>query len=283
VAVIAPGPRAVGADVAGVPVCGGLDDVRALAARGIRVALVETDQRLDLAAVDRLQKDFHRVVLLREYDDLPVEGIQIRNLGSVVGIEYTNNLLLHGNRVAKRALDVAIGTLLLIVTAPVLAAAIVLVKVLDGGPVFFTQRRSGLDGEPFDVPKIRTMRVDAEERLEGHLSRIPRCAKNGKRRTSSNRIRASFLRRPLLPPFQRGRATAVVDGRAGRMSLVGPRPFPDYHLTQFPPAFLELRRRVRPGITGCGRLRCAARAGSKAAGYDTYYIRNWSVWLDSTS
>jgi len=67
----------------------------------------------------------------------------------------------------------------------------------------------------------------------------------------------------------------------GRMSLVGPRPFPDYHLTQFPPAFLELRRRVRPGITGLWQITVRSEGGiEKQQAYDTYYIRNWSVWLD---
>ena len=65
------------------------------------------------------------------------------------------------------------------------------------------------------------------------------------------------------------------------MSLVGPRPFPDYHLEQFPPAFLELRLRVRPGITGLWQITVRS-AGStrEQESYDSYYIRNWSVWLD---
>jgi len=282
VAVLASGPRAVGAAIEGVPVCGGLDDAGAIAARGITVALVETDPRLDLATVDRLQKDFHRVVLLREYDELPVEGIQIRNLGGLVGIEYTNNLLLHGNRVAKRALDLAIGSLLLVLTAPVLLLAIALVKLLDGGPVFFTQRRSGLDGRPFDVPKIRTMRVDAEEHLEEHLSADPALREEWE---ASYKLKEDPRLIPLVGRFFRRFSVdelpqlwTVVQGR---MSLVGPRPFPDYHLMRFPPAFLELRCRVRPGITGLWQVTVRSESGiERQQVYDTYYIRNWSVWLD---
>jgi Undecaprenyl-phosphate galactose phosphotransferase WbaP len=282
VAVLASGPRVVGADIEGVPVCGGLDDASAIAARGITVALVETDQRLDLATVDRLQKDFHRVVLLREYDDLPVEGIQIRNLGGLVGIEYTNNLLRHGNRVAKRALDLAIGLILLILATPVIAVAIALVKLLDGGPAFFTQRRSGLDGQPFDVPKIRTMRVNAEGQLEEHLSSDPALREEWE---ATYKLKEDPRLIPLVGRFFRRFSVdelpqlwTVVQGR---MSLVGPRPFPDYHLTQFPAAFLELRRRVRPGITGLWQITVRSEGGiEKQQAYDTYYIRNWSVWLD---
>jgi lipopolysaccharide/colanic/teichoic acid biosynthesis glycosyltransferase len=65
------------------------------------------------------------------------------------------------------------------------------------------------------------------------------------------------------------------------MSMVGPRPFPDYHMERFAPAFLELRRRVRPGITGLWQVTVRS-AGSTAEqeSYDSYYIRNWSAWLD---
>jgi Undecaprenyl-phosphate galactose phosphotransferase WbaP len=280
--VLVSGPHTRRTDVEGVPVCGGLEDARAMAARGIRVALVETDQRLDLAAIDRLQKDFHRVVLLREYDDLPVEGIQIRNLGGLIGIEYTNNLLVPANRAVKRAMDIVIGSLLLILTAPLLLVAVVLIKLLDGGPAFFTQRRSGLDGGPFAVPKIRTMRVDAEERLEDHLSADPALREEWK---ASYKLKQDPRLIPLVGRFFRRFSVDELPQLwtvvTGQMSLVGPRPFPDYHLTQFPSGFLELRCRVRPGITGLWQIMVRNEGGiEKQQALDTYYIRNWSVWLD---
>jgi lipopolysaccharide/colanic/teichoic acid biosynthesis glycosyltransferase len=68
---------------------------------------------------------------------------------------------------------------------------------------------------------------------------------------------------------------------AGDMSLVGPRPFPDYHLEQFSPSFLELRQRVRPGITGVWQITIRSDGGPEdQEAFDTYYIRNWSVWFD---
>jgi Undecaprenyl-phosphate galactose phosphotransferase WbaP len=282
VAVLVSGPHTRRTDVEGVPVCGGLEDAAALAARGVSVALVETDQRLDLTAVDRLQKDFHRVVLLREYDDLPVEGIQIRNLGGLIGIEYTNNLLAPANRAVKRALDMLIGSLLLVLTAPLLIVAVALVELLDGGPVFFTPRRSGLDGAPLAVPKIRTMRVDAEERLQDHLSADPALRQEWQ---ASYKLKQDPRLIPLVGRFFRRFSVDEVPQLwmvvTGQMSLVGPRPFPDYHLTQFPSGFLELRCRVRPGITGLWQIMVRNEGGiEKQQAFDTYYIRNWSVWLD---
>ena len=65
------------------------------------------------------------------------------------------------------------------------------------------------------------------------------------------------------------------------MSLIGPRPFPDYHLKKFSPGFLELRQRVRPGITGLWQVTVRSSGGiEEQEAHDSYYIRNWSVWLD---
>ena len=251
VAVLALAPHTAARDVEGVPLRGGLDAVPGLAAAGIRVALVETDQLLDPATVDRLQRDFRHVVLLRDFDDLPVEGIQVRNLGGVVGIEYTNNLLLYGNRIVKRIVDVVIAGLALLVAAPVIVFASALVRLLDGGPAFFTQDRTGLEGRRIIVPKIRTMRQDAATRLEEHLA-----AESGAARGMGHALQLRNDPRliPIVGRFFRRFSVdelpelwAVLDGR---MSLVGPRPFPDYHMKNFSQSFLDLRRRVRPGITG---------------------------------
>ena len=269
VAVLAIG-ASIDTDIEGVPVVGDLDQAATLAAQGIRVALLETrraDPFRERSTVDRLQQDFRHVVLIREYDDLPVAGLQIRTLGNLVGIEYTNNLLLHGNRLLKRALDVVLAGLGLIVAAPVIVCAAALVRLLDGGPAFFVQDRAGLDGRRIAVPKIRTMRREAERRLEEYLAANPDLREEWEahyKLKSDPRLIPIIGR--LFRRFSIDELPQLWTVLQGDMSVVGPRPFPDYHMQHFSPAFLELRRRVRPGITGLWQVTVRSAGSTAGAG-----------------
>ncbi len=271
--------------VEAVPVVGDLDTAGAIAARGIRVALLETrrhDPARERPMIDRLQRHFHHVVLIREYDDLPVEGLQIRNLGNVVGIEYTNNLLLPGNQAVKRALDVVIAAAACVVAAPIILAASALVLLIDGRPAWFIQDRAGLDGRRVRVPKIRTMRRDAQQRLESHLDANPEARREwGERFKLREDPRLIPIVGRLFRRFSIDELPQLWTVVRGNMSLVGPRPFPDYHLQKFSPAFLDLRLRVRPGVSGLWQIAVRS-AGTvrEQESFDSYYIRNWSVWLD---
>jgi hypothetical protein len=137
-----------------VPVAGGIGRAADVARAGIRVALIGGPVPDNLYVLDELQKHFRHVVQLREYDDLPVEGIQIRALGSLVGIEYTSNLLLPGNRAVKRALDIVVAVAGVTVSAPLMAVAAALVLILDGAPVFYSQSRTGINGRRIKVPRF---------------------------------------------------------------------------------------------------------------------------------
>ena len=266
----------------GVPILGGLEHASALAARGIRVAFLEIEDAQPWRVLDRLQQSFRHVVLLYKLDDVPLEGLQVRNLGSLVGIEYTNNILRPANQTAKRALDLILGTAAFVVTAPVILVSALLVWLIDGGPMFFRQSRAGLGGQRINVPKIRTMRGDADKQLEEHLNANPDLRDEWRRRYKLRKdprllpVIGRLLRRFSIDELPQ--LWAVIKGD---MSLVGPRPFPDYHLEKFPPAFRELRQRVRPGITGLWQIAVRADGGtSEQEAFDTYYIRNWSIWFD---
>lgn len=148
-----------------------------------------------------------------------------------------------------RAFDVATASAALIVTAPVLLAIAATVLVIDGSPVFFRQRRIGRYGEPFDVVKIRTMKVDAEtsiaEMLEDDASLAAEFARYRKFR-GDPRITAtgSFLRKSRLDELPQ-----FLSVLRGDMSVVGPRPVVPSEIRRYG-GFASVAFSVRPGVTG---------------------------------
>jgi Undecaprenyl-phosphate galactose phosphotransferase WbaP len=281
--VLSPDLHRHGRDMQGVPVFGGLEMAPHLAARGTRVVLIEEGAESNSGAtMSWLQQHFQHVVLVREYQDLPVERAQVCNLGGVLGIKFINGLLSWQNRFIKRMLDIVLGAIFLVLASPLIALGGLLVRLFSCGPSFFRQEREGLWGRRFRVWKLRTMYQDAEMQLEECLSANPELRREWEEHvklTCDPRVISGvgvFLRR-----FSVDELPQLWNVVKGEMSLVGPRPFPEYHLQRFPPEFRELRQRVRPGLTGMWQVTVRSNGDiEEQRMYDTYYIRNWSVWLD---
>lgn len=260
----------------------GLDEAERYARSGIQTAFADLEGRGAEAALDRLRLLFPRVIILREFDELPVEGVQVRNLGGALGLEYGNNLLRRQSRWVKRALDLAVGGLALILTLPVALSCMLAVKILSPGPALFWHEREGPQGRRIRVPKIRTMVVDAEERVEELLRTQPRLRREWessfKLKDDPRVIRGVG---ELFRRFSIDELPQLWSVFRGDMSLVGPRPFPSYHLDALSTQARRLRDEVRPGLTGLWQISARGVADVEAQqAYDVYYIRNWSIWLD---
>jgi Undecaprenyl-phosphate galactose phosphotransferase WbaP len=284
VGVLTSAPQMLAASRPAVPVVGRPDEAEAFARVGVQLVLVVEGpgEGAGAGAGPWLQQLFRHVVLVREDAEFGVEHAEVRNVAGLLGVEHTNQLLMPHNRFVKRALDLVLGSAALLLAAPIVLLCGVLIKLWDRGPVFFVQEREGLAGRRIRVRKLRTMRVDAQERLEAHLAEDPEARMEWETRyklTDDPRVIPVLGR--VLRRFSIDELPQLAGVVAGSLSLVGPRPFPDYHLARFPETFRALRRKVRPGVTGWWQVTVRSEGGVEdQQALDTYYIRNWSLWMD---
>jgi Undecaprenyl-phosphate galactose phosphotransferase WbaP len=281
-------PAFHGRSIGGARIFGGYELATSLASAGVETAIVWDGHASHSAALDRthsstsLQRQFRHVIILRDEDGLPVEHVRVRSLGSVLGIEFSNELLVPENRFFKRLLDILLGTIFLVLALPIIVICGLMVKLVSRGPILFMQEREGLDGEKIKTWKLRTMYVDAERRLEEFLATRPELCREWQacfKLKNDPRMVCGIGK--LLRRFSIDELPQLANVIAGTMSLVGPRPLPDYHLEMFPREFRELRRTVRPGLTGLWQVMIRSDGDlGEHQHFDSYYIRNWSVWLD---
>ena len=166
----------------------------------------------------------------------------------------------------RRVVDVIVSGALLVLSSPVLALAVLAIRLESSGHPIYRQRRVGLDGRPFDVLKLRTM-VDGAEHIGAGLainvndSRITRVG--------------AFLRRTSLDELPN-----LLNVLRGEMSLIGPRPTLPVQVEQY-----NERQRgrllVKPGITGWAQVNGrTSLPWSERIELDLYYIANRSLLLD---
>ncbi|MFE1601570.1 exopolysaccharide biosynthesis polyprenyl glycosylphosphotransferase [Methylobacterium sp. ID0610] len=223
-----------------------------------------------------------RLLLAQRIEDLQNLWLQVHPLGGAVGLEIRRELYRPRNLLLKRVIDGVIAGIGLLALAPLILLLAGLIALADPGSPFYTQVRVGRNGRPIRVLKLRTMYRDAEHRLRDHLETCPAARAEWQRffkLADDPRVLprvGHFLRRSSLDELPQ-----LWNVLCGDMSLVGPRPFPSYHLDSFDPSFRRLRVSVPPGLTGLWQI--SARSDGDLAvqeSQDTYYIRNWSIWLD---
>jgi Undecaprenyl-phosphate galactose phosphotransferase WbaP len=271
-----------GSDIDGVPVVGPISDASEFR-RHAELAIVTMpgiSRTQLLQVVEKLA--FPSVIVVPDLSGLQSLWTVSRDLGGVLGIELRKNLLLRKNRILKRFLDYAIVIPAFVLALPVLTISVIIIKIVSPGPAFFRQEREGSGGRAIRVWKLRTMYPNAEQVLQDYL------AKNPEERAIWNRYFKLKKDPRVLPGVGHFLRAASLDELPqlwnvirGEMSLVGPRPFPRYHLDIFPNDFRELRTSVAPGLTGLWQVSERSDGDvSVQQAHDTYYIRNWSVWLD---
>lgn len=207
--------------------------------------------------------------------DALLEARTGHRIGGVVVLPLGRPLLGPGPRPSKRAFDLVGSSLLLLLSAPLLAVACAAIWLSDRGPVLFRQGRTGRGGQHFDIVKLRTMRPgahDEQARLTAYntsdgllfkMTADPRVTRVGK-----------LLRRTGIDELPQ-----LLNVLRGQMSLIGPRPLP-VESAAFSQRDNE-RHLVRPGLTGLWQV-----SGGSSLRYremvdlDLAYVHGWSMTLD---
>lgn len=173
-----------------------------------------------------------------------------------------------GFALVKRAMDILLSILMIVLTSPIMLAAVIGTKLSSPGPVIFRQTRIGKDRQPFEMLKFRSMRVNGQQDSGWTTEGDPRRTKFG-----------AFMRRYSIDELPQ-----LFNVLKGDMSLVGPRPeLPRYveHFQHSVPLYM-VRHQVRPGMTGWAQVN-GLRGDSSIptrVRYDLYYLEHWSLLFD---
>jgi len=264
-----------------VPVLGRVADTRALCRQvGADTVIVarggySTSRELRRIAWD-LEGSSIDLVVVPSLTDVAGPRIHMRPVAGLPLLHVEPPQADEATGFAKRALDIVLGSLAILMLLPVMAAVALLIRLEDRGPILFTQARIGRDGGVFGCYKIRSMFVNAhalEEQMRlqhGHvgalwkLERDPRITRVG-----------SFIRRYSLDELPQ-----LFNVMRGQMSLVGPRPQQAWEVETYTD-WEHRRLRVKPGMTGLWQVSGRSQLSfDEAIRLDLYYIDNWSLTSD---
>lgn len=274
-------------ECSGIPVLGPLRLASGIAGstkiRHALVAMPGMERKALVGLSEYLSEHFRHLILVPNLFGLASLWVTGRDLGGVLGLEVRQNLLIPLNWWIKRAMDLTMTLVIGFCALPVLLVAAAWIKMVSpGASPFYRQVREGEGRRNIEVWKLRTMYPDADRLLEKHLA--GNAAARAEWQThlklkNDPRILpgiGKLLRRTSLDELPQ-----LLNIVKGEMTLVGPRPFPGYHLDHFDLSFREFRAKVTPGLTGLWQISARSDGDTKVQeALDTFYIRNWSLWLD---
>jgi exopolysaccharide biosynthesis polyprenyl glycosylphosphotransferase len=260
--------------VRGIPVIGRVDDISSiLAGRDVDhvfVALPSEHARTIRRVADLLSREAIAVTLVPDILDFVTLNASAADFDGLPVIHLRDHPIDDFGLALKRALDVVVALVGMLVAAPVMAVVAFLVWKADGFPILYAQERMGLDGRSFRMLKFRSMRRDAESGTGAVWA-----TKDDPRVTPIGR----WIRKLSLDELPQ-----LWNVLKGEMSIVGPRPERPVLIEDFKrriPRYM-LRHATKAGLTGWAQVNGWRGDTSlkKRLQYDLYYIENWSLLFD---
>jgi len=264
--------RIQGEDEAGLPVLGSSYDLKETiqrwAVNQVIIAFSTAPHQQVLEMVWECDQYGVDVSIVPRFFEATTVQSMVEDVSGVPLLHLNRVRLMGFNGLLKRIFDVMSTVIGLLVIWPVLLAVALAIKLDSPGPVIFSQKRTGVDGQQFTLYKFRSMRADAET------------ASTWTKRQDPRRTRVGRVIRPLnvdeLPQ--------LFNVLKGDMSLVGPRPEQLSYVKLFEESVYRYthRHRVKSGVTGWAQVNGLRGDTSieERVLYDNFYIENWSLWLD---
>ncbi len=235
------------------------------------IALESTEHNRIKGIISHLERGDLTIKILPDMYDILSGSVQMNNIFGALLITVKTETTSVWQRTVKRAIDIVVSIVSIILLIPVFIILGILVKFSSKGPILFKQERIGKAGKPFNIIKFRTMYVGSE--------------KNGPQLSSTHDPRITnigrFMRKTRLDEFPQ-----FFNVLFGDMSLVGPRPERQFYIDQISaiePQFLELTK-VRPGITSWGQVKYGYAENVEQMldrmKFDLIYLKNRSLSLD---
>ncbi len=205
---------------------------------------------------------------------------QLKDIAGILAFSSIHNLTFKYNLLLKRLMDIAIIIVALPLILPVFIILMFLTKITSKGPIFYGHERVGKNGKPFKCLKFRSMNINSQEMLEKILATDPvRRAQWEKDRKFEDDPRVTkfgkFLRKTSLDELPQ-----LINILIGQMSFIGPRPVTEPELEKYG-KYKNYVLSVSPGLSGMWQISGRSDTGyEERIQFDTYYIQNWSIWLD---
>lgn len=261
----------------GIPVYPPSEDVFAeIRSLGIKVAIL-CDYDKDTTDINSYYR--YTVQVPRNTDTNTISA-DVRDFGGILAFSSTHNLTRRTQRALKRTVDIAILLASAPLTLPLVAAVAMIVKITSPGPVFYGHRRVGRNGREFKCWKFRSMVIDADKMLDKILAEHPEMRAEWERdRKFSDDPRVTRIGK-ILRKTSIDEIPQFFNVLTGEMSFIGPRPVTEPELARYGNK-RDFILSVQPGLSGMWQI-----SGRSDTGYeeritlDSYYIQNWSVWLD---
>jgi exopolysaccharide biosynthesis polyprenyl glycosylphosphotransferase len=264
-----------------VPVLGACKDIaRVVEAYAIDVVLLASsigrhEEMLDL--VRSVRRPEVQISILPRYFEVFTSRAILDDVEGMPVVTLPRMRLGAGARLLKRAFDLVVTSLALVVAAPLIGAIVIAIRLDSPGPAFFRQPRRGRGGCAFQILKFRTMYQHAErQRIDlVHLNQVDGPLFKIKGRDPRVTRLGAFLRRTSLDELPQ-----LWNVLRGQMSLIGPRPFVTYEADQIT-GWASRRLDMPPGITGLWQvLGRNDLPFEEMVKLDYLYVTNWSLWWD---